>query len=219
MVHGSGTLDVLSGGVISGAVVSGSFALDYAESGGTAFGTAVGSGAIHFVETSGVDIGAKVGLDGEDELSSGATASGTIVSTSGSLFALSGGSISGAVVSGYAASDKVKSHATAFGTLPNPILTVQLADWVDDFDSTLAKVLAHVELPHDPDCVRFYESERRVRTVSSKQVRQPVNARGLGRWRAYADELAPLIAELSHAGILPPDTGRTHQRSPKETPP
>jgi hypothetical protein len=36
----------------------------------------------------------------------------------------------------------------------------------------------------------------RVRTVSRAQVRQPVNANGLGRWRAYASELAPLIAEL-----------------------
>jgi hypothetical protein len=28
-----------------------------------------------------------------------------------------------------------------------------------------------------------------------------VNARGLGRWRAYADELQPLIAALQVAGI------------------
>ena len=41
-------------------------------------------------------------------------------------------------------------------------------------------------LPHDPACARFYESDSRVRTVSRAQVRQPVNARGLGRWRAYA---------------------------------
>ncbi len=34
------------------------------------------------------------------------------------------------------------------------------------------------------------------------QVRQPVNARGLGRWRAYAKELAPLIEELERAGAL-----------------
>jgi len=30
-----------------------------------------------------------------------------------------------------------------------------------------------------------------VRTVSRAQVRQPVNARGLGRWRTYAALLAP----------------------------
>ena len=34
------------------------------------------------------------------------------------------------------------------------------------------------------------------------QVREPVNARGLGRWRTYAARLAPLIAEREHAGAL-----------------
>jgi hypothetical protein len=41
-----------------------------------------------------------------------------------------------------------------------------------------------------------------VRTVSRAQVRQAVNARGLGRWRASAQELAPLIGELENAASL-----------------
>jgi tetratricopeptide (TPR) repeat protein len=86
--------------------------------------------------------------------------------------------------------------------LPNPVLTVRLSDWVADFERTLERVLTHLELPPDANCLRFYEFESRVRTVSRAQVRQPVNARGLGRWRAYAPELAPLIAELERAGSL-----------------
>jgi hypothetical protein len=86
--------------------------------------------------------------------------------------------------------------------LGEAILTVKLSDWVEDFDATLARVLAHVDLPPDPNCARFHEGESRVRTVSYAQVRQPVNARGLGRWRAYAAELAPLVAELDAAGGL-----------------
>ena len=85
---------------------------------------------------------------------------------------------------------------------PHAILTLRLADWVHDFDATLARVLAHCGLPPDPNCARFYESESRVRTVSRAQVRQPINARGLGRWKAYERELAPLIAELEAAGCL-----------------
>jgi Flp pilus assembly protein TadD len=96
--------------------------------------------------------------------------------------------------------DRLMAHWKA--ALPNSILTVKLSDWVEDFDGTLAKVLAHVGLPHDPNCVRFYESENRVKTVSRTQVRQPVNAKGLGRWRHYANELAPLVAELKRAGSL-----------------
>ena len=96
--------------------------------------------------------------------------------------------------------ERLMAHWKA--SLPNPILTVKLSDWVGDFDGTLARVLAHLGLPHDPACERFYESGGRVRTVSRAQVRQPVNDRGLGRWRVYADELAPLIAELEAGKAL-----------------
>jgi Tfp pilus assembly protein PilF len=86
--------------------------------------------------------------------------------------------------------------------LPGSILTVKLSDWVEDFDGTLKRVLDHVGLPHDENCARFYESDSRVRTVSYAQVRQPVNARGLGRWKNYQTELTPLIAELEQSGSL-----------------
>ena len=81
-----------------------------------------------------------------------------------------------------------------------PVLAVELADWVHHFDATLARVLGHCGLPPDANCRRFHEVEHavadRVRTVSRAQVREPVNARGLGRWRSYKAELQPLIAEL-----------------------
>jgi Tfp pilus assembly protein PilF len=99
--------------------------------------------------------------------------------------------------------DRLMAHWKA--VLPNSILTVNLSDWVEDFAGTLARVLGHLDLPHDPACERFYEHEGRVRTVSRAQVREPVNARGLGRWRPYANELAPMIAELDRAGAAPRD--------------
>ena len=86
--------------------------------------------------------------------------------------------------------------------LPNPILTVELKDWVVDFAGTLRRVLEFLELPYDPACERFYERDSPVRTVSRSQVRQPVNARGLGRWRPYEQELQPLIGELERAGTI-----------------
>jgi tetratricopeptide (TPR) repeat protein len=96
--------------------------------------------------------------------------------------------------------DRLMAHWKT--ALPNPILTVRLSDWVEDFDGTLARVLTHVDLPPDPNCARFYEGESRVRTVSYAQVRQPVNARGLGRWRVYENELSPLMAELENNDSL-----------------
>ena len=103
---------------------------------------------------------------------------------------------------GWTIAEQARLMAHWKAALPNRVLTLALADWVADFDATLARVLIHVGLPHDPACARFYERDSRVQTVSRAQVRQPVNARGLGRWRAYATELAPLIEELDRAGAL-----------------
>jgi hypothetical protein len=86
--------------------------------------------------------------------------------------------------------------------LPNPIMTVRLTDWVEDFAGTLRRVLDFLDLPYDAACETFYQTDRRVRTVSRTQVRQPVNARGIGRWRGYEPQLAPLIAALRENGAL-----------------
>jgi Flp pilus assembly protein TadD len=96
--------------------------------------------------------------------------------------------------------ERLMAHWRA--ALPNKVLSVKLSDWVTDFSGTLARVLDHVGLPHDANCARFHEAESRVRTVSRSQVRQKVNTNGIGRWRAYAEDLAPLIAELEKAGAL-----------------
>jgi hypothetical protein len=86
--------------------------------------------------------------------------------------------------------------------LPLPLIEISLTDWIDDFQGTLARLLAFLDLPHDPACERFYESGRRVRTASAAQVRQPVNARGIGRWSAYAQHLGPMLAELEAGGAI-----------------
>ena len=90
--------------------------------------------------------------------------------------------------------------------IPARIVTVRLRDWVEDFPTTLRRVLAFLDLPYDPACERFYELERRVRTVSRAQVREPINARGLGRWRRYAEQLTPMVDALQAQGSLSDDT-------------
>jgi tetratricopeptide (TPR) repeat protein len=87
--------------------------------------------------------------------------------------------------------------------LPLPVLTVDLADWINDFPATLRTVLAFLDLPYAAACEDFYLQRRKVRTSSRDQVRQPITARGLGRWREFAHRLAPLIEELARADALP----------------
>ena len=88
--------------------------------------------------------------------------------------------------------------------LPNPILTLPLQDWVEDFDGTLARVLAHLDLPPDAACARFHEREP-PRADGQPRPGPPARQRPrLGRWKTYAEELAPMIAEFDRAGLLPP---------------
>jgi len=86
--------------------------------------------------------------------------------------------------------------------LPNPMMTLRLQDLVHDFRGTLRTLLDFVGLPYDPNCERFHERQRRVHTVSRTQVREQINARGLGRWRRYEQHLAPMIAALRDGGAL-----------------
>ena len=47
-----------------------------------------------------------------------------------------------------------------------------------------------------------YSRKGQVATASATQVRQPVYASSVGRWRQYERELAPLVERLRDAGVL-----------------
>jgi Flp pilus assembly protein TadD len=99
-------------------------------------------------------------------------------------------------------------------TLSVPMITIALTDWIADFDATIARLLAFLGLPADPACKRFYELDRRVATASRDQVRRPINANGIGRWRKYEAQLEPMIVELTKAGLLPPPASAIFPKLP-----
>jgi tetratricopeptide (TPR) repeat protein len=80
--------------------------------------------------------------------------------------------------------------------LPGRILTLRYENLVADTEPVTRRLLAHAGLPFDAACLRFYASDRAVRTASSEQVRQPIFRSGLDDWRRSADRLGPLIDAL-----------------------
>jgi hypothetical protein len=71
-------------------------------------------------------------------------------------------------------------------------------------------LLDYLGLPFEDACLRFYETDRAVKTPSSEQVRQPLNRRGFDQWRNFEPWLGPLGRALgSVADIYPqvPDFG------------
>ncbi len=80
--------------------------------------------------------------------------------------------------------------------LPGKVLRVQYEDMVADSETQIRRVLEHCKLPFEEQCLRFYETDRAVRTPSSEQVRQPIFKEGLEQWRNYETHLEPLKEAL-----------------------
>jgi tetratricopeptide (TPR) repeat protein len=81
--------------------------------------------------------------------------------------------------------------------MPGRILTVQYEEVVADFEAQVRRLLDFCGLPFEEACLRFYESERPVRTPSAEQVRQPIYDRSVGHWRNYETHLGELIDVLA----------------------
>jgi hypothetical protein len=77
-----------------------------------------------------------------------------------------------------------------------PWLEVQYEALVQDTEGTVQKLLSFCDVEWDPACLRFYGTERGVRTPSRWQVRQPIYSNSIGRWRHYERHLEPLRAIL-----------------------
>ncbi len=76
------------------------------------------------------------------------------------------------------------------------LLEVDYEDVIGDIETQARRMLDFLGLPWDPACLAFHETKRPVRTASVNQVRQPVYKTSAGRWRAHADNLAPLLTAL-----------------------
>jgi tetratricopeptide (TPR) repeat protein len=88
-------------------------------------------------------------------------------------------------------------------TLPGKVLDVHYEETVTDLESQVRRILEHCGLPFEEQCLRFWETDRAVRTASSEQVRQPIYKGALGKWRKYEEhldlwkeQLAPILEEL-----------------------
>ena len=76
------------------------------------------------------------------------------------------------------------------------ILDVRYEDVVADLERQARRILAYCALPWNDRCLAFHRTERPVRTASATQVRRPIYNTAVGRWRAYADDLGPLLDAL-----------------------
>jgi predicted Zn-dependent protease len=94
----------------------------------------------------------------------------------------------------YAGYVELMAHFDA--VLPGRVHRVHYEQVIADTEAEIRRLLDYCGLPFEPACLKFYETERPVRTASSEQVRQPIFREGLDQWRHYEPWLEPLKAAL-----------------------
>ncbi len=93
--------------------------------------------------------------------------------------------------------------------LPGKVLDVHYEETVLDLETQVRRILEFCGLPFEEQCLRFYETDRAVKTASSEQVRQPIYRGALGKWRRYEKHLGVWLEELDEIIRELPETVRT----------
>jgi hypothetical protein len=89
---------------------------------------------------------------------------------------------------------------------PEAMLDVQYEELVADFENQARRIVSFCGLDWDARCLDFHRTVRPVRTASVAQVREPLFATSVGRWRRYGPWLQPLIDALE-SGSSPTGPG------------
>ena len=83
-------------------------------------------------------------------------------------------------------------------TIGDQILYLKNEDLIDNQKDMTAKLLDHCNLKWEDNCLEFYKTSRDVRTISLRQVRNPLNKNSLGVWKNYSNSLLELKENLKN---------------------
>ncbi len=101
-------------------------------------------------------------------------------------------------------SDYVRMMAHMDAVLPGRVYRVIHERLVEDSEAEIRRLLTACGLPFEESCLRFWETDRAVRTASSEQVRKPIFRDGGDAWQLVEPWLGPLKAALgAYAAAYP----------------
>ncbi|MDX2427467.1 MAG: sulfotransferase [Xanthomonadales bacterium] len=80
---------------------------------------------------------------------------------------------------------------------PGEILHLGYEDLVNEPEGKITDILEYCGLPVEPECFRFYESDRPVLTPSASQVRNPISNRAVDSGKKYEKHIKAVIPALA----------------------
>ncbi|QAU45800.1 sulfotransferase family protein [Bradyrhizobium guangzhouense] len=81
---------------------------------------------------------------------------------------------------------------------PDVLMEINYEDVVRDQAAASRDIIRFLGLPWEDGVMRFHESPAPSATASAVQVRRPIYASSLGKWRHHAERLKPLRERLAH---------------------
>jgi len=78
-----------------------------------------------------------------------------------------------------------------------PMLEVRYEELVEDTEAGIRRIIEFLGLPWDDRCLRYWEAERTVMTLSYDQVNKPIYKSAVKRWEKYEAFLGPLKEALA----------------------
>lgn len=87
------------------------------------------------------------------------------------------------------------------GLWPGRVLKLSYEALVADQEGQTRRLLDHCHLGWDEACLSFHRNRHAVATPSAAQVRRPMNADAIDKWRLHAEALEPARAWLEAAGV------------------
>ncbi len=84
---------------------------------------------------------------------------------------------------------------------PGRVLELRYEDLIADQEGQTRRLLDHCGLDWSDDCLAFHTNTAPVSTPSAAQVRRPIYADSVARWKRHAEVLAPVQRFFEHHGI------------------
>ena len=97
---------------------------------------------------------------------------------------------------GRAYADYVRLMAHLDRAAPGLVHHIRYEELIERPEPILRSTFDYLGLSWDEQALKFYETDRNVRTPSAEQVRRPLNREGLGNWIPYRKWLGPLFDAL-----------------------